>query len=143
MSELFIFPSLVLHCEKKNVEIDFFQKCIVKSRKANLIFVGKRTLLQCVPIENYQDEMAVALKQCIFDPMLMRLRGSSFFSILKNVFTFFSGLFIIFQKTIGSQTHFGFTNMGSNLHSVSAAAISFSLISTLLELKFLTPFESP
>ena len=72
MSELFIFPSLVLHCEKKNVEIDFFQKCIVKSRKANLIFVGKRTLLQCVPIENYQDEMAVALKQCIFDPMLVK-----------------------------------------------------------------------
>ena len=72
MSELFIFPSLVLHCEK-NVEIDFFfQKCIVKSRIANLIFVGKRTLLQCAPIENYQNEMAEALKQCIFDPMLVK-----------------------------------------------------------------------
>ena len=90
MSELFIFPSLVLHCEKKNVEIDFFQKCIVKSRKANLIFVGKRTLLQCVPIENYQDEMAVALKQCIFDPMLVKPKSVwqvvvlFFFLFLKN-----------------------------------------------------------
>ena len=38
MSELFIFPSLVLHCEKKTVEIDFF-------KNSRLIFVGKRTFL--------------------------------------------------------------------------------------------------
>ena len=32
-------------------------------------------------------------------------------------------MFPIFQKTAASQTHFGFTNMGSNTHHFSATAI--------------------
>ena len=58
----------------------------------------------------------------------MHLRGGSFSYFLP--FVYIVQLFVyIFQKIIASQTHFGFSNMRSNMHRFSATAISFWLFS--------------
>ena len=48
--------------------------------------------LQCVPFEKSQKEMAVALKQCIFDPMLVKpkydWKAVVFFNFQKFVYIF-------------------------------------------------------
>ena len=49
----------------------------------------------------------------------MRLRGGSFFRFSKK----FSAVCLqFFKKTTTSQTHFGFTNMGSEMHSFRVVA---------------------
>ena len=85
-------------------------------------------MIQGVPFEKSQEEMAVALKQCIFEPMLvkpkMRLKSGSFYQFSK-ICLHFSAVCLQFFKKTASQTHFGFTNIGSNMHRFSATAISF------------------
>ena len=75
--------------------------------------------------------MAVALQQCIFDPMLVNLKcvsgaeGSFFFNFSK-ICLYFSAVYLqFFKKITASQTHFGFTNIGSNMHCFRDTVIYF------------------
>ena len=74
-------------------------------------------------------KMAVAQRRCILAPLLekpakMGLRGGIFFNFRKFVYIF--QLFVYNfskRKTTASQTHFGFTNIGSEMLSFRGTAI--------------------
>ena len=53
----------------------------------------------------------------------MCLRGGSFFRFSKICLHFSAVCLQFFKKTATSQTHFGLTNIGSNIHRFSATAI--------------------
>ena len=55
----------------------------------------------------------------------MSLRGSSFFFQLSKIFQFQAVCLQFFKYTSASQTHFGFTNIRSNMHSFHSTAIYF------------------
>ena len=69
--------------------------------------------------------MAVALKQCIFDPIFgkAKMRLVVCFQFLKICLHFSTVCLQFFKKTTASQTHFGFTNIGSNMQRFCATAI--------------------
>ena len=70
--------------------------------------------------------MAVSLKLCISDYVgkaKMRLRGGSFFKFSKICLHFSAVCLQFFKSIIAYQTHFGFTNIGSEMHSFRDTAI--------------------
>ena len=69
------------------------------------------------------------------DKAKMCLRGSSFFQFFKT-FAFSVVCLHFFQWNTTSQMHFGFTNMGSNMHRFSVTTISFWLFLYRLNYNF-------
>ena len=73
--------------------------------------------------------MAVALKLCILDPKLVKPKcvweAVDFFNFRKFVYIFELFVYNFSKKTTISQTHFGFTNLGSKMHRFRATAIYF------------------
>ena len=71
--------------------------------------------------------MAVYLKLCISDHILVKpkcvLEAVVFFNFRKFVFIFQLFVYNFSEKTSASQTHFGFTNIGSEMHSFRGTAI--------------------
>ena len=73
--------------------------------------------------------MAVTLKICISDPTYigkakMGLRGDKLSCAVKYLFYIFQLFVCNFRKKYAtSQTHFGFTSIGSNMHRSSATTI--------------------
>ena len=72
--------------------------------------------------------MAVTLKVCISDPMLVKPKwvwalGGSFFQFWKICLQFSAFCLQFFKKTASSQTHFGFANIGSEMHTFRVTAI--------------------
>ena len=78
-------------------------------------------LLQGDPNQNPLFQMAEPLKICISDPMLVKLK-----CVLKaQVYFDFSAICLQFfkKKLTASQIHFGFTNIGSEMHIFRGTAI--------------------
>ena len=79
--------------------------------------------------QNQLFQMAVPLKLCISDPtyvnkVKMRLRGGSFFfNCRKFIYIFQPFVYNFSKKFTASRTHFGFTNIGSEMHSFRGTAI--------------------
>ena len=91
------------------------------------------TVLQGVPFKKWIFRMAVALKRCIFDPMLVKPKcvwevWKILNKQLKNV-----NKFLKIEKTAISQTHFGFTNTGSRFVGFKHAANRNFLLLILYE----------
>ena len=55
----------------------------------------------------------------------MRLRGCRFFQFWKFVYNFQLFVYIFFKISTVAQTHFCFSNIGSNMHLFSSTAIHF------------------
>ena len=74
--------------------------------------------------QNYQKWMPIELKRCIFDLKLVKpkcvLEAVVYFWKILNKQLKIVNKFKEFEKTIASQTYFGFTNIGSNIHHFSS-----------------------
>ena len=85
--------------------------------------------LQGDPNQNLKFVLAITLKLCISDPMLVKPKcvwePSVFFNFQKFVYIFQLFVYNFSKKSATSQTHFGFTNLGSNMHRFRATAIYF------------------
>ena len=94
------------------------------------------SLIQGVQFEKSQKEIAKALKQCIFNLLLVKPKCvwevvRSFFQFSKICLHFQLIVYKFKKKPTASQTHFGFINMGSNMRRFSATATSFGLFSNV------------
>ena len=119
-------------------------------RKTYTVYSMKRLLYICAdivqgdPNRNFSFQMALQLKQCIFDPKLVKSKlvwkavvfygRKKFFekswkvkSFSKNneFFLLFLKIQFLLQKTTASQTNFGFTNIGLNMQRFSQTDIYF------------------
>ena len=85
--------------------------------------------IQGVPIENCQKSKAVDLKRSTFDPMFVKpkwvLEAVDFFQFSIICLQFSAVCLQFFKKSTTSQTHFGFTNIGSKEYRFSSKAIDF------------------
>ena len=74
-------------------------------------------------------EMVVALKRCIFDPIMVKPKcvreAADFWKNYKQTAEKCKPIFENWKKTTASQTHFGFPNFVSNMHRFSSTAICF------------------
>ena len=70
---------------------------------------------------------AVTSKVCIFDPTLVKPKwvwdAVVFFNFQKFCLHFSAVCLQFFKKNTTSQTHFGFTNMGSNMLTLEVTAL--------------------
>ena len=70
--------------------------------------------------------MAITLKICISDPMLVKpkyvLEASIYFHFSADCLQFSAVCLQFFKKLYASQMHFGFTNMGSEMHIFTVIA---------------------
>ena len=75
--------------------------------------------LQGDPNQNFKCVLAITQKLCISDPMLVKPKcvweAYNFFDFQLFVYNFS-------KKLYASQTHFGFTNMGTEMHSFRVIA---------------------
>ena len=72
--------------------------------------------------------MAVTLKVCWYvGKAKMGLRGGSCFRFLKICLNFSAVCLQFFKKIDTSQTHFGFTNIGSEMHTFRVTDETFDL----------------
>ena len=127
-----IFYKLSLKQEKwlKYPYSDFWCQNMVSTRYLLINYFKKIgiTHIQGVSFEKWKFQMAVvALKWWIFDPMLVMPKCvwevADFFSFLKICLHLSADCLQFFKKSATSQTHFGFTNIGSNTHRYRATAI--------------------
>ena len=84
-------------------------------------------VLQGDPNQNPLFQMAVQLKLCISDPMLVKPKcvweAVVFLKNCKQTAEKCKQIFENWKKTTASETHFGFTNIGSEMHSFRGTAI--------------------
>ena len=84
------------------------------------------TLLQGDPNQNLKWFLATTLKLCISDLMLVKpicvWEAYNFFDFQLFVYNFQLFVYNFSKKLDASQTHFGFTNMGSEMHGFRVIA---------------------
>ena len=77
----------------------------------------RKSILQGDPNQNLKFVLAMILKVCISDPMLLKPKcvweAVVFFNFRKNFQLF---VYNFSKKAFTSQTHFGFNNIGSEMH---------------------------
>ena len=99
VTELFMsFTSLLMHSQKQAVLSTLF----------TYIHHGD-------PNQNCRFLRAITLKLCISDPILVKRKVVHFFLSSKNCLHF--SVACLQEKSTTSETHFGFTNMVSEVHS--------------------------
>ena len=72
-------------------------------------------IIQGDPNQNLKFVLAITLKRCISDPILVKRKVVHFFLSSKNCLHF--SVACLQEKSTTSETHFGFTNMVSEVHS--------------------------
>ena len=108
------------------ITIKILISCTLWHQNLQNLLVCILTELQGDPNQNLICLLAITLKLCISDPMLVKPKcvweASNFFDFQLFVYNFQLFVYNLSKKLDASQTHFGFTNIGSEMHSFRVIA---------------------